>query len=130
MASQKPSLPQSLIARAIALENERHTRRLAEIKRAESMLRQFEPFAAALEDRNIRLSIDGFHVNYMKALDISSGGPVSWSHGIYDALIELGFSEVKRDVTSHYAHIVLKKGYLQLHLMIEAGHTPANQEAE
>lgn len=128
MATKKPVVPQSLVARAIALENERHARRLAEIKRAESMLYQFEPFAAAIEARGIHLSIDHFHVNYMKALDVSCNGVVSWSHRLYDALIELDFTEAKRDVTSHYAHVVLKKGRLQLYLMIEASHVPAKRE--
>lgn len=130
MAAKKPTAPQSLVARAIARENERHARRLAEIKRAEAMLHQFEPVAAALEARNIHLCVESFHVNYMKALDISSAGPVSWSHGIYDALIELGFTEVQRDVTSYYAHVLLKQGRLKLYLMIEAAHAPAKPEAK
>jgi hypothetical protein len=128
--TKTPAPPASLHDRLIAQENERHKGRLAEIKRAEAMLRLFEPNETALKARGIHFSLDRLYINYTRALQVTAGGISAWDNRIYDGLLDLGFEEIKRDVTSSYAHCILKKGRLQVYLMIDAAHQHTKPEAK
>jgi hypothetical protein len=98
-------------------ENKRHANRLAEIKKAETMLRLFEPTAVALAAKNIRLDLEWFLSTYDKCLRVTSGGLTEWDHRLYDALITEGFSEISRS-SGAYPNVKLKKGRLSLSVTV------------
>lgn len=112
----------------IVYENDRHARRLAEIKRAMPKLRMFEPTAAALAERGINVANDVARTDFRGMLVISRSFITEWDNNIHTALIELGFSEIDRRISGVYAHCDLKKGRLRIVLMIKVGQdatTPA-----
>jgi hypothetical protein len=125
----------TLHARLIAYENDRHARRLAEIKSVATKLRMFEPTAAALEARGIYLSRDSYlNASSDKALHLQAGGFITIDEGrLYNALTELGYTEIERSEHSNYATCLMKQGRLTVALSIPAGHTyspPAKPEVQ
>lgn len=115
--------PSTLFDRLIADENERHAGRLREIKSAEARLRMLEPTFNALEARGVRISMHSTLLNcYDKSLHITRGGTSSFDHALYDAMIDLGFTEIERRKSLHYAYCTLKKGRLLLKISVEAQH--------
>lgn len=127
---KKPAQPTTYHQKLIAHENERHAKRLAEIKRVETKLQMFEPTAAALEARGISLSLNYPLFAYPDGLFVSKGGLTAWDHPLYTALIELGFAEIKRHESSYSAEVTLEQGRLTLHLSIMAGYpAPATKDA-
>lgn len=112
----------------VAHENNRHARRLAEIKHAASKLRMFEPTAAVLAERGINVANDAARTDFRGMLVISRSFITEWDNNIHTALIELGFSEIDRRISGVYANCDLKKGRLRIALMIKVGQdatTPA-----
>ena len=115
----------------VAYENNRHTQRLAEIKRAMPKLRMFETTAAALAERGINVANvanDTARTDCRGMLVISRSFITEWDNNIHTALIELGFSEIDRRISGVYANCDLKKGRLRIALMIKVGQdatTPA-----
>lgn len=128
---KKPAQPTTFHQRLIAYENERHAKRLAEIKKVETKLQMFEPTVAALEARGISLALNYPLLAYPDGLHASRGGITEWDHPLYTALTELGFAEIERRDYSYSAEITLKQGRLTLYMSILAGYpASASKDAQ
>jgi hypothetical protein len=126
---QRDPAPTTFRERLLAHEHQRHAARLAEIKEAEARLRALEPTIATLQARGISLWCDSTLGNYWKSLTLTCGTLTEWDNKIYDALVDLGFTEIDRYTGGPYAHCTLKQGRNKVRVSIMADHKPAPNAA-
>jgi hypothetical protein len=123
MAKTHAAHNKSFHQRLVEYENERHARRLAEIKKAEAKLRLFEPTVAALEQRGIRLALNVHLIDQSTgSLRLKAAGFLESEPRLYDALLELGYKEEKRCEHTTLATCWMKQGRLRVYLWIPRGH--------
>ena len=130
MKNKPQQRPSTLREQLIADEHQRHARRLAELKKADAKLRMLEPTAIALDARGIRLWPECVRLDAFGNLSVSTAGICTWDARLYDALLDLGYTQVSRSTTGPYSHCSLKKGRLTLALMIPSSHRPDLMPAE
>jgi hypothetical protein len=114
-----PAITATLTERVTAAENARHAKRLAEIKRMASKLRQFEPDFQKLAAHGIHIHLDQLFLNYEGYLSVTTGLSGDQDAPLYNALLDLGFKQGETPlITARYAIVPLKKRQLTISLMI------------
>lgn len=125
--------PRTLEELAIALADNEHRQRLAEIKNMRARLAQLDEFLPALAARGIKLWPREIHGHDRgKTLRIYSGMFERNSDKLHAALLELGFREVKRESrpTMTFDTVTLQQGrWLVLQIDVTKAPEPAATEA-
>jgi hypothetical protein len=119
--------PTTFLEKLLAQEEYRHAYRMAEIKKMSTKLIMLEPAARALEARGIHLATDSYLNAANGALHLSTGIFDDKHPKLYNALVDLGFLEVKRNSMTIYEQAVLKKGRLRVVVNIPNNHAYAGQ---
>ena len=127
MGKPKQQEPTTFLGKLIAQEERRHAYRLAEIKKMSTKLIMLEPTAKALEAKGIHLATGDHLDGYDGSLRLSTGIFDDKNPKLYNALIDLGFKEIKRSDMTIYEQATLKKSRLQITVNIPNGHHYAPQ---
>lgn len=120
---KKVQRPLTYFQQVLENEQHRHANRMKRIKEMETKLRMFEPFVQQLEAKGIRLTAgDSVYVSD-GALCVSSGYAFTGGDKkLYDALIDLGFVEVKRHDYTTWVNVHLKHGRLTCSVHVPPGY--------
>lgn len=109
----------SLLEQLANVENVRHSHRLKEISAMSARLKLLQPVLETLKSRyRFECNISGIHPLYGGALRIE-GFLVYVPPRIHAALLELGFTEVKRYKSHNVIACTLKKGRLMLAITVD-----------
>lgn len=103
--------PRTLEELAIALADNEHRRRLAEVKAMRSRLAQLDELLPALAERGLKIWPRDIHSSDGgKTLRMYPGFAVSNDDKLHAALLELGFKEVERRATTRNDTVKLQHG--------------------
>lgn len=101
------------------IEEDRHTRRIDEIKRAEKKLILLTPVLKELEALNV--SIPLAHMEFTgTGIYLSCAGITEWEMRTYKALISIGFKDISTYQGTVYTTADLKRGRLIVSLFLPA----------
>jgi hypothetical protein len=119
-------------AEIIQIENTRHAGRLAELKRAEKLIRAIEPDLARLAEAGVAFDIGSPSVrledcsdpeSYLRrskwALRIDATCFSSWQNKLVDGFIELGWIVDSRRIYEHSGTVVLRRPKTQTRVKLD-----------
>ncbi|RJG06266.1 hypothetical protein D3870_09800 [Noviherbaspirillum cavernae] len=130
MKKPKSTAPNTFLERVVEREESRHAGRRKEIKQMRSALVMAEPTIRSLEAQGLRIATES---NWLSTCDrvliIELVAAAGFNNPkLYNALVDLGFKEVKRYEHASFATAHLKKSRLTLSVSIPPNYQYAPQQ--
>jgi hypothetical protein len=119
MKAVKP--PRNVLEAVQRNEEDRHARRLAEIKKMQVQLRLLSTFAPALRDYRIDINWWAQSLVWDRSnscISFSNADSFNTNTRLREVLIKIGFKEVKRSDDSMFKNVLLRNGRLKLSFTI------------
>lgn len=112
-----------LHALALQAEQQRHQVRMAELQAMRPQLDLLDEVAATLQARGLPLNVESIGIGYTpqtQEVHVRTGAFDSSNAALLDALLALGFKEIRRTEYSTYATVRVRRGPLRLRVHVSS----------